>query len=67
MVTFRPSAAMEVTRDPSVPQGTMLANMERSGSTFKANPCIDRPRLILTPTAQIFRGAGPSASIHTPG
>ena len=67
MVTFRPSAAIEVTPRSVSPQGTMLPNIERSGSTFRANPCIDRPRLILTPTAQIFRGAGPSASIHTPG
>ena len=45
----------------------MWPNMDRSGSTFKAKPCIDRPRLIRTPTAQIFRGSGPSGSIQTPG
>ena len=49
------------------PQGTMWPNMERSGATFSAKPCIDRPRSILTPMAQIFLGSGPSGSIQTPG
>ena len=54
MVAAIPSAASEVTGLSAMPHGTMLANIARSGSTFKAKPCIDRPRSTLTPMAQIF-------------
>ena len=66
-VASTPSAAMEVTPRSVRPHGTMWPNIERSGSTFNAKPCIDRPRLILTPMAQIFLGRGPSGSTQTPG
>jgi len=36
----------------------MWPNIERSGSTFKAKPCMDRP-VDPHPTAQSLRGAGP--------
>ena len=37
----------------------MWSNKARSGSTLRAKPCIDRPRVTRTPMAQILRGAGP--------
>ena len=62
MVTDTPSAASEVTGLPAMPHGTMWPNIARSGATFRAKPCMVRPRDSRTPMAQILR-----ASTHTPG
>ena len=62
------SSASEVTGLSAMPHGTMCSRMNaRSVVTFNAKPCIVRPRERRTPIAQILRGFGPSASIHTPG
>ena len=47
-----------------MPHGTMWPNIERSGSTFSAKPCIVRPRVSRTPMAAILRGCGPSVDPH---
>ena len=57
MVTWTPSAAREVTSQPSMPQGTMRSNHDRSGSTLRAKPCMVRPRLRRTPMAHSLRRA----------
>jgi hypothetical protein len=67
MLTRTPSSASEVTALSGIPQGTMYPQYRMSGSTFRANPCIDRPRTNRTPMAQIFRGSPDSGSTHTPG
>ena len=52
---------------PATPQGTIRPNHPRSGSTLRANPCMDRARVSRTPMAATLRGRGPAGSTHTPG
>ena len=42
---LEPSAASDVTGLSAMPHGTMWSNMARSGSTLRAKPCIERPRV----------------------
>ncbi len=66
-VTSSPSACNDVTALPTMPQGMMWPNIDRSVETLSAKPCIVRPRLRRTPIAAIFRGCSPSGSTQTPG
>ncbi len=59
-----PSAASDVTALSAMPHGTMWSNIDRSGSTLRAKPCIVRrrpgaTRLARTPMAAILRGRSP--------
>ena len=62
-----PSLRRLVTAKSSIPQGMMWSNHDRSVVTFKAKPCIVRPRLSRTPTAAIFRGLSFAGCTQTPG
>ena len=46
----------------------MWPNMASGSSvTFRAKPCMVRPRDSFTPMAAILRGDGPAGSTQTPG
>ena len=67
IATSMPSSFSEVTGRSAIPHGMMWENIDMSGATFNAKPCIVRPRLARVPIAQIFLGFEVETPTQTPG
>src|SRR5690554_7706994 len=65
-VTGRPRSTREVTPCSRMPQGTMPAKCERSGSRLIEMPCSVTQRRTLTPMAAILSSRPPSRTTQMP-